>query len=594
MSAETLAVESVLIAEFGRGRTRVHLVDLIDDRYRFLARAESITTAEPPHGDLSVGLQHALQQLEEIAGRKLLRRDRLFVPQATNGDGVDAFVTLANLGDPLRVAVLDAGAESADVAAVTDALRRQEVLVYTILPPGRGARPADWASQQKLALSTWRPDLVLLLTGANAGGEVVGRMVGLIKSMAGPEVNSLSRIDEARSQLAVWAVTSDAQYTQLANELATRTNLRHLSAATPAERAERLTGDLTKLAHDRVADTMPGYDSLLAWSSAPVVSRERAATLVTQYLARSGGRRVVLVDLEGAASVCSAQSDRATAAVVADLDLELCLPNLLGMTEIGRIQRWLPSEVGDQELTHWALNRALRPLAPAAALRDQLVEQAFAREVIQVAAGRIGNGSLQQAELLIGSQRLGQWSAAGAAAGVLLDGVQPAPEAGFVILALDTTGMLPAMGALAQAEPAAAASVLEHDALVRLGTCFVVHGAADGQRALSGVIQRSSGETRDFEVKGGGIAMIPLAADETATVRLTLENRARVGAWKSGQTVQLEAPTQVQGGQAGLIFDARGRPPALPDDVRRRRERVREWYVALGIVPATGMDEAAG
>ena len=86
--------------------------------------------------------------------------------------------------------------------------------------------------------------------------------------------------------------------------------------------------------------------------------------------------------------------------------------------------------------------------------------------------------------------------------------------------------------------------------------------------------------------------MVPLAAGEAAVVRLTIENRARIGTWKAGQTVQLEAPGQVQGGSAGLIFDARGRPLALPDDARRRRERVRDWYTALGIVPATGIDES--
>ena len=593
MSADTLAVESVLVAEFGRSRTRVHLVDLIDDTYRFLARAETITTLEPPHSDLSVGLQQAIQQVEEVAGRKLLRRERLLLPQAANGDGIDAFVAVANVADPLRVIILDAGADAADVAAVTDTLRRQEVLVYTVLPPGRGVRPADWTIQQQSVLSSWRPDMVLLLTGSSPNSDTVGRMVGLIKSVAGPEVASLARIDEARTQMVVWAITTDAQYTQLAGQLATRTNLRQLSAATPAERAERLAAELTRLTEERSANTVPGYDGLMAWSTTPVVSRERAASLSAQYLARTGGRRVALVDLDGAASVFVGLRDRTLASVVADVDLELCLPNLLSTVDVSRVQRWLPSELPDQEVAHWALNRSLRPLTMATSLRDQLMEQALAREAAQAAAGRLTDGTLQSVDLLVGSQRLAQWSAPGAAAAVLLDAVQPAPESGVVALALDSAGMLPAMGALAQAEPVAAANVLERDALTRLGTCVVVQGGGDGQRVVSGVIQRASGETREFEVKGGGITVVPLAAGEAATVRLTIENRARIGTAKAGQSMQLEAPGQVQGGSAGLIFDARGRPLALPDDARRRRERVREWYVALGIVPASGIDESA-
>ena len=38
MGTETLAVEAVLVAEFGRGLTRAYLVDLIDGEHRFLAR----------------------------------------------------------------------------------------------------------------------------------------------------------------------------------------------------------------------------------------------------------------------------------------------------------------------------------------------------------------------------------------------------------------------------------------------------------------------------------------------------------------------------------------------------------------------------
>jgi hypothetical protein len=57
--------------------------------------------------------------------------------------------------------------------------------------------------------------------------------------------------------------------------------------------------------------------------------------------------------------------------------------------------------------------------------------------------------------------------------------------------------------------------------------------------------------------------------------------------------VQLEAPTHVRGGLAGLIVDARGRPLALPNDGRRRQERLREWLVALRVIPAGGGDLTA-
>lgn len=588
MSMEPLAAEAVLVAEFGRTMTRAFLVDRVDGAYRFLARGEAISTQEPPHGDLTVGLQAAVQQIEYIAGRKLLKRDRLMLPQVANGDGIDAFLAVANVGDPWRLAILDAGASQGEVAAIAEVTRRMETLVYTITPPGRGSRPSDWLTQHATALATWRPDTVVLLTGPTPNPETVGRMIGLIKGLAGPAVATLSALDQARAQVPVLAVTTEAVYNQLVDQLATRTNLRHIVEPTPAALAERLANELTRMIDDQAADRIYGYETISSWSAAPVVNRQKAASLVTQYLARSGQRRVGLVDLEEAVGIYIAAPDRLSGAVVADVDLAMGLPNLLSQTSASALCRWLPFELAEAELAHWAINRALRPLTVPITVRDQLIEQAFAREAVHLALGRLAAGAGAGVELLIGSQWLGRWNGPAAAAPVLLDGVLPAPESGAVTLALDLTGVLPAMGALAQIQAAAAAAVLEHDALLPLGTCLVVQGGHDGQRVVSGVIQRAGGDARQFEVKAGGILVLPLGLNESASIRLTLEGRATLGAFRAGQTVQFEAPTHVRGGAVGLIIDARGRPLLLPDDARRRQERVREWLTAFALLPGAG------
>jgi hypothetical protein len=587
---EPLAVEAVLVAEFGRTMTRAFLVDKVDGAYRFLARGEAISTQEPPHDDLTIGLQAAVQQVEYIAGRKLLKRDRLLMPQAANGDGLDSFVAVANVGDPWRLAVLDAGAGQREIDAIADATRRMETLVYTITPPGRGLKPAEWSAQHATALATWRPDTLLLVTGPNPAAEALSRMIGLIKGLSGPEVASLARLDEARTQAPVLAVTTETAFSQIAEQLATRSKLRLIAEPTPAALAERLAAELTKLADERAADRVQGFDAISSWSNAPIVNRQRAAGLVSQYLARSGKRRVALIDLDEAVGIHVATPDRLMGAVVADVDLALGITNLLGQTTAASLKRWLPFELSDAELAHWAINRSLRPLTVAVTMRDQLIEQAFAREALQLAMGRLAAGTGQGAELLIGSQWLARWGSLAAAAPVLLDGVLPAPETGAVTLALDPIGVLPAMGALAQVEGAAAAAVLEHDALTPLGTCLVVQGGNDGQRVVSGALQRVSGETTPFEVKAGGIAVLPLGVDEPAAIRLTIENRASLGAFRAGQTVQFEAPTHVRGGAIGLIIDARGRPLMLPEDGRRRQECLREWLGAFDLLPAAGGD----
>lgn len=579
MSAEPV-VESVLVAELGRSLTRTYLVDVVDGEYRFVARGEAVSTIEPPHDDLTLGLQTAVQQIEHIAGRKLLRRERLTMPQSANGDGVDSFVVLANVGDPLRVAVLDAGAGPTEVAAITEAMRRQEVMVYTVTAPARGAKLSEWAAQQRALIASWQPHVLLFIAGTTPVSELFTRMITIAQGVTGSSSSAVTRIDTSTSSPTIFTLMTEALHAQLVEQIGSRANIRLLAGVTPTNLSERLVQELGKLTDERWAQTVQGYDTIGTWSRAPVIGRQRAASLVAHYLARSTGRPVTLVDIEEEVGVYGATPDRPASAVLGDINLGIGMTNLLGVASSAAVRAWLPITMAEDEVRHWALNRSLRPLTVALDLRDQLIEQAFVREAIRLAIARLGSDFAQTAEMLIGSRRFYRWSAA-AAVLTLLDGVQPMPASGAVILALDSQGVLPAMGALAQTEPSVAAAVLDRDALTVLGTALIISGGNEGQRVASGTVRRADGRQEELEVVAGSLVRVPLAVNEAALIRLTLENRATLGTYRAGQTIQFEAPKHIGGGQIGLVIDARSRP-ITPGDERRRSDRVREWLHALG------------
>lgn len=579
MSAD--AVEAVLVAEFGRSRTRTYLVDVIDGEYRFLARGEAVSTVDAPNHDLIPGLQAAVQQIEHVAGRKLLRRDSLLMPQTTNGDGIDSFVAVANVGDPLRVVIFDAGATAAEVKAVTDAMRRQEAMVYTVTTPGRGVKLSEWSTQQSAIISSWQAHLAVFVTGPAPHPDVLNRMMAVIRGLSGAGQGGLTRLDMTKPPLLVLAIVPDSVALQLNDQLGARVSLKVLDEPPSTNLTDRLLQECAKLIDSQATDRVGGYRQIDSWAGAPVISRQRAASLVTHYLSRTGSRRVVLVDVEEAIGLFGAGPDLVGSAVLGDIDLGLGAPNLVKLVGAPAIMRWLPFPMSEEELLNWVLNRSMRPLTIATSGRDWLIEQALAREAIVTAAGRLDPLLCQGSELLVGSHRLFQWGDLRIAASVLLDAIQPSPEYGAVTLALDSLGLLPALGALAQTEPTAAASVLERDGLLSLGTCLVVQGGQVGQRVVSGVIRRESGQSDEFEVRGGSMVLLPLGPDESASVRLTLESRASMGTFNGGQTVQFEAPTHVRGGAVGLIVDARTRP--LHENGRPSPDQMREWLTRLGV-----------
>jgi hypothetical protein len=48
--------------------------------------------------------------------------------------------------------------------------------------------------------------------------------------------------------------------------------------------------------------------------------------------------------------------------------------------------------------------------------------------------------------------------------------------------------------------------------------------------------------------------------------------------------------TKVEGGEAGIIIDARGRPLVLPDDTKTMRSLLLKWFTALDLYPKQALE----
>ena len=76
----------------------------------------------------------------------------------------------------------------------------------------------------------------------------------------------------------------------------------------------------------------------------------------------------------------------------------------------------------------------------------------------------------------------------------------------------------------------------------------------------------------------GAIKVLPFPLGEKATVEVRPARGFDIGAGKSKGTT-----FNVDGGEVGLIIDARGRPIAIPSDDSARAGKMREWLQAMGL-----------
>jgi hypothetical protein len=164
-----------------------------------------------------------------------------------------------------------------------------------------------------------------------------------------------------------------------------------------------------------------------------------------------------------------------------------------------------------------------------------------------------------------------------------LDALQPT---GITTLLADPYGIIAALGALARVNPEAVVQTLEGGALERVGLTFNLSGIPQANRpAMKVKITTEDGEVIEQTVAGGHIWRYPLQLGKLASVEVRTQARGLTVGGKG------KVKLNVEGGSAGLIFDARGRHLPLAMTVRGRAEQMPMWVAESTGDPVIPIDE---
>ena len=340
---------------------------------------------------------------------------------------------------------------------------------------------------------------------------------------------------------------------------------------------------IERLHRQQVMEEIPGFGTLAKWSSEAVIPKSKAFAHAIQWLASEGDVSVLGVDVGGATTTLAMVVDQQLDLVVRrDVGLGHHASGVLDYVSPESVARWLPFEVDSADLTNELYNKALYPGTLPQTRRDLCLEQAVAREIMRLAlaepashcsqtASRLGAG-LPQFDLIVASGGvLTNAPQPGQAALMLLDGLQPV---GVSSLALDSSGLLAFLGAIAGHSPQAAAQLAGRDALLKLGTMIAPVGMArEAERALACTVYYEDGHSLEAEVAYGSLAVIPLPAGQTAELELRPTRGFDLGSGIREQSGVIK----VEGGAVGIILDARGRPLPVAGTLEEQQERARRW-----------------
>jgi uncharacterized protein (TIGR01319 family) len=580
---------SILCVDFGSVYTRALLLDVVDGVYQLIARAETRTTDGFPVNDVTVGLDRVLRELNESTGRVLTNpAGTLIVPEQANRTGVDLFSATTSMGRPLRLLIVGLTADVSTESALKS-IRGTYIDVVDVL--NLNDQRDEQHRINTVILS--QPDTILIVGGTERGAELP------ILNLAENIRQAVSLMEANRRPSIIYAGNSSLQdniqtlFDGLSKVFIAE-NIR------PSLREEQLYGAREKLveAFDLHQEkNNAAFSTIAEMSEDGVRPTLQSYTPIVEYLHKTNRHNVAAVDVGSSSSVLTtAMDDRVTTTIRANTGVGQSAQALLAALDDEVLQQ-LPFYITRAELENYAANKMLRPAYVPTTQRDLYIEHALLRGAVRLLAR-----DAQHQRWTASQRQIGTLIAAGAAfsstgspgysALLILDALQPL---GITQLYSDPYALAAALGGLASTQPEAVVQTLESGNLEYLGTSFSLSGAPRlDARALSVTIAVEGSTTETFDVPGGHLRLFPLPLGQRATVQVRVLGRGLSigGRARMKQTVQ--------GGTAGVIFDARGRSldplrslqPARSLDLQQRALWMPRWVSEVTGDPVREIDPA--
>ena len=598
MSEQTPEIRSILATDCGSTTTKAILIEKRGDEYHLVVRGEAPTTVEAPVEDVTAGVINAITEVEELAGRKLLKDGQIIKPQQGD-EGTDLYISTSSAGGGLQMMVAgvvrNLTAESAERAALGAG-----AIVMDVIASNDKRLPHEKIER----IRHLRPDMVLLSGGIDGGTTShVAELAEIIEA-----ANPQPRLGVTYELPVIYAGNKDASEV-VGERLGDKMALEVVDNLRPVLERENLMPTRLKIQDQFLEHVMahaPGYKKLISWTDAPIMPTPGAVGAIMQTIAAQQNIEVVGVDIGGATtdvfSVFKNQEGEAifNRTVSANLGMSYSISNVLAEAGMENVLRWVPFDIDVGDLGNRIKNKMIRPTTIPQALEELIIEGAIAREALRLAFDqhkqlavelrgvqqqRTISEAFAQSEtgatlvdmlsldLIVGSGGvLSHAPRRNQAMLMMIDAFQPE---GVTHLAVDSIFMMPQLGVLAQVNEAAATQVFERDCLIHLGTCIAPVGVASpGDVGVT--ITGDLTETVPF----GELRLYPLGVGEKARVTIQPQRRLDMGAGQ-GQPVEAE----VEGGVVGLVVDTRGRPLEVSTASTERVALLKKWFEALEVYP---------
>lgn len=609
MESDPRKLNTVLVTDCGSTTTKALLFQRTANGWRQTFRGEAPTTVEEPVADVTVGALNAFTEIEELSGRRILKKTVLkegehpFVESGSDPrHGIDLYLSTSSAGGGLQMMVAGVVKEMTTESAERAALGAGAIVLDAI-----SADDGREEHERIERIRHLRPDIVLITGGVDGGSKTHVVEVAEILLAASPR----PRFGDTLKLPVIYAGNKDtaAEVREILGKTAQVSVVENVRPTLEHENLHPAREAIHEFFLTHVMSHSPGYGKLLGWSPYPIVPTPAAVGDMTLRHAKREKIQVLCVDIGGATTDVfsvfkNAQGeDVFNRTVSANLGMSYSVANVLIEAGVANIARWLPYEISDHEVRDQLRNKMIRPTSIPQSIKDLWLEQAVCREALRLSLEHhrslaVGLSGVQQRrgiadifaqkanrydlvdmmdlDLVIGSGGvLSHAPNRVSAALMMLDGFG---LQGVTQIAVDSIFMMPHLGVFCSVYPEAADEIFIHDCLVNIAHSIVpvfpaslaVHGK------LAEVLV--NGESLGF-VERGRVRIVSQPSGSKVTLSVKpADKKINVG---SGAGVSFEREIEI--GQCGLILDGRNRPIEMAATAAARVEFHRNLYAQLGL-----------
>ncbi len=567
---ENVEYSTILALKIDKFHSKLFLFDIVDEKYRLIATAESETTASFPFNDIREGIMQSVDRIQQITGRTLVDGDlNLIIPCQPDGSGIDYLAVtygFINLISTITIGLL----ESVSLESLNRLISMSHL---NHLDQFNSSDPRKIEEILSI-LANQHPNIVVI-----AGGTDQGATNSIIKQI--DMMRFLIRILPAENKPQILFIGNKQVQQKIVDSNNENLRIDFAPNIRPSIDNENLTPALNKISFlisEFMNQKMGGFQDVSNNCKSPPLPISHATSIMTNFLSRLNHEHdtsILYIDLNREGIIISAGYDGKTAIEVSQFPFDSKNSSQLFEFPVKDIPKWSAVSLTEEDVKFYLWNKSIHPKIVPETEKQLAIEMSFNKIMIARQLNKLFQNwpsiPTNFNQIIVSGELFSNFLSPEDAILTLLDSLQPT---GMTKFFLDRHGILPVLGAIAPSNRFLPVQLIESSAIALISQVISIKSNEKlGNPLMRFLIEFENGEKKEIIINKGSLFSIPLNPGQKVkgTIlplgKFEIENLNR----------DFEKGLILQGGLCGVIIDARGRPVLLPKNDSQRLELLQKW-----------------